>query len=167
MPGACGHSDPQPSVLVPHTQPPHTKTPSPCSHPEPAAKISRRDGVNGACDTDTHRLAVTAVTDLTPLLTSGSVKCPIMLHYVHRQGSSASVTAPGPTVVQCGQIQVDIQVKHHPQLMTNSQLTTGKTVTLHISGRSISKSSVTPCMIIGSRLCMQLHTVCGHLHVFS
>ncbi|CAB1328841.1 unnamed protein product, partial [Coregonus sp. 'balchen'] len=78
----------------PHPAPPHTKTPSPCSHPEPAAKRSRRDGASGACDTDRHRLAVTAVTDLTPLLTSGSVKCAVMLHYVHRQGSSGSPTAP-------------------------------------------------------------------------
>eukprot|EP00063_Salmo_salar_P045475 XP_014020310.1 PREDICTED: Fanconi anemia group B protein isoform X2 [Salmo salar] len=119
-----------PAVIQTHSQAswfptpsPSTPSPlSPCSHTEPAAKRSRRAGASGA--RATHRLAVTAVTDLTPLLTSGSVKCPIMLHYVHRQGSSASVTAPGPTVVQCGQIQVDIQVKHHPQLMTNSQLTT-------------------------------------------
>ncbi|XP_071197248.1 Fanconi anemia group B protein-like isoform X2 [Salvelinus alpinus] len=119
-----------PAVIQTHSQAswfptPSPSTPSPSSpysHPEPAAKRSRRAGASGA--RATHRLAVTAVTDLTPLLTSGSVKCPIMLHYVHRQGSSASVTAPGPTVVQCGQIQVDIQVKHHPQLMTNSQLTT-------------------------------------------
>ncbi|XP_029558593.1 Fanconi anemia group B protein isoform X2 [Salmo trutta] len=119
-----------PAVIQTHSQaswfptpsPSTPSPPSPCSHTEPAAKRSRRAGASGA--RATHRLAVTAVTDLTPLLTSGSVKCPIMLHYVHRQGSSASVTAPGPTVVQCGQIQVDIQVKHHPQLMTNSQLTT-------------------------------------------
>ncbi|XP_020317280.1 Fanconi anemia group B protein isoform X2 [Oncorhynchus kisutch] len=119
-----------PAVIQTHSQAswfptPSPSTPSPPSpdfHPEPAAKRSRRTVASGA--RATHRLAVTAMTDLTPLLTSGSVKCPIMLHYVHRQGSSASVTAPGPTVVQCGQIQIDIQVKHHRQLMTNSQLTT-------------------------------------------
>uniref|UniRef100_A0A4W5Q4K3 FA complementation group B n=1 Tax=Hucho hucho TaxID=62062 RepID=A0A4W5Q4K3_9TELE len=109
-----------PAVIQTHSQAswfPTPSPPSPCAHPEPVAKRSRRAGAR-------HRLAVTAVTDLTPLLNSGSVKCPIMLHYVHRPGSSASVTAPTPTVVQCGQVQVDIQVKHHPQLMTNSQLTT-------------------------------------------
>ncbi|XP_064832550.1 Fanconi anemia group B protein [Oncorhynchus masou masou] len=119
-----------PAVIQTHSQaswfptpsPSTPSPPSPYSHPEPAAKRSRRTVASGA--RATHRLAVTAMTDLTPLLTSGSVKCPIMLHYVHRQGSSASVTAPGPTVVQCGQIQIDIQVKHHRQLMTNSQLTT-------------------------------------------
>ncbi|XP_041739199.1 Fanconi anemia group B protein [Coregonus clupeaformis] len=116
-----------PAVIQTHSQAswfPTPRPPSPCSHPEPAAKRSRRDYASASGARDTRRLAVTAVTDLTPLLTSGSVKCPIMLHYVHRQGSSASVTAPGPTVVQCGQVLVDIQVKHHPQLMTNSQLTT-------------------------------------------
>ncbi|KAL0963614.1 hypothetical protein UPYG_G00308630 [Umbra pygmaea] len=105
-------------------------TPPRHSHPEPAAKRSRPDGAGdrGASDTATHRLAVTAVTDLTSLLTSASVKCPVMLHYIQRRESSGATTAPGPSVVQCGQVQVDIQGKQPLQLLNNSQLKTDEAV---------------------------------------
>ncbi|XP_019910129.2 Fanconi anemia group B protein isoform X2 [Esox lucius] len=98
------------------------------SHPEPAAKRGRQDGAGGDSDTVTQKLAVTAVTDLTPLLTSGSVRFPVMLHYTQRQESSGSTTAPGPAVVQCGQVRVDIQAKPRPQLLDDSRLTTGEAV---------------------------------------
>ncbi|KAJ8013118.1 hypothetical protein DPEC_G00049970 [Dallia pectoralis] len=97
---------------------------SPHSHPEPAAKRVRQDSSSGTVDTVTQRLSVTAVTDLTPLLTSGSVKCPVMLHYIQRQESSGTTTAPVPAVVQCGQVRVDIQAKPRSRLLDNSRLTT-------------------------------------------
>uniref|UniRef100_A0A671WJ22 FA complementation group B n=1 Tax=Sparus aurata TaxID=8175 RepID=A0A671WJ22_SPAAU len=52
---------------------------------EPAAKRSKQHNAGSPGDPNTCRLAVTAVTRLTPLLNSGCVKCYVMLHYVQRQ----------------------------------------------------------------------------------
>ncbi|XP_030642445.1 Fanconi anemia group B protein [Chanos chanos] len=67
------------------------------------------------------RLAVTGVTDLTPLLTSGSVRYPIMLRYTQVPEQSAHL-------YQCGQVSLSIkditQGRFTPQLLKNCQLTT-------------------------------------------
>lgn len=110
---------PAPAVIQTQSQASWFTVPSPsppASHPQPTAKRSRQD---------TGRLAVTAVTPLTPLLTSSCVKCPVMLHYVQSQDSSASVNPTfTPVTVLCGQVPVDIQAEQHLQLLDNFKLTT-------------------------------------------
>uniref|UniRef100_A0A3Q1B6Q7 FA complementation group B n=1 Tax=Amphiprion ocellaris TaxID=80972 RepID=A0A3Q1B6Q7_AMPOC len=56
---------------------------------EPAAKRSKQHNASRPNDLNTCRLAVTAVTKLTPLLNSGCVKCRVMLHYIQRQDAFA------------------------------------------------------------------------------
>ncbi|XP_071783125.1 Fanconi anemia group B protein [Centroberyx gerrardi] len=97
---------------------------SPSTLPEPAAKRSKRHNAGRPDDANPCRLAVTAVTRLTPLLNSGCVKCPVMLHYIQRQESSALVNNPTPVVLHCGPVPVDIQSKNHTQLLKNSKLKT-------------------------------------------
>ncbi|TMS06525.1 Fanconi anemia group B protein [Larimichthys crocea] len=67
---------------------------------EPAAKRSKQQQHNAGrpSDLNTCRLAVTAVTRLTPLLNSGRVKCCVMLHYVQRRNAFALVSNPTPVV---------------------------------------------------------------------
>ncbi|CAM4599568.1 unnamed protein product [Leuciscus chuanchicus] len=68
-------------------------------------------------------LALVAVTDLAPLLTSGCVRCPIMLHYSTRESSGSSRVSQF-----CGQISVDLKDismgKFHPRLLQDSKLNT-------------------------------------------
>ncbi|KAK7154663.1 hypothetical protein R3I94_007860 [Phoxinus phoxinus] len=68
-------------------------------------------------------LALVAVTDLAPLLTSGRVKCPIMLHYSSKESSGSAQVSQF-----CGQISVDLKDvsvgKFHPRLLQDSTLNT-------------------------------------------
>lgn len=101
---------------------------SPSVLPEPAAKRSKQHNADSPHDPNACRLAVTAVTRLTPLLNSGFVKCPVMLHYVQRQhqDSSPLVSTPTPVVLHCGQAALDIHGDFPTQLLSNPKLGTGK-----------------------------------------
>ncbi|XP_062391044.1 Fanconi anemia group B protein, partial [Sardina pilchardus] len=98
----------------------------PSSPPEPAAKRRRPDqaeGIswdNGSGDGDegVPKLALTAVCALTPLLTCGAVKCPVVLHYVLKEVSPARVTRPrAPQALQCGRISLSIPDVLQPSLL--------------------------------------------------
>ncbi|XP_056145373.1 Fanconi anemia group B protein isoform X2 [Lampris incognitus] len=121
-----------PAVIQTHSQvfwlgtPGPSSPSSPSTQPEPAAKRSKQDNADGPSDAHTCRLAVTAVTKLTPLLNSGCVKCPVMLHYVQRQESSAPVNNTTSFVFHCGQVSVDIRSKFQPQLVKNTNLKTAE-----------------------------------------
>ncbi|XP_049904505.1 Fanconi anemia group B protein [Epinephelus moara] len=91
---------------------------------EPAAKRSKQHSVGRPNDLNTCRLAVTAVTRLTPLLNSGSVKCRVVLHYVQRQDAFALMSNPTPAVLHCGQVALDIHGDFHTQLLKNPELKT-------------------------------------------
>ncbi|XP_076025962.1 Fanconi anemia group B protein [Genypterus blacodes] len=99
---------------------------SPSMLGEPAAKRNKPDNVDEADDPNRCRLVVTAVTRLTPLLNSGSVKCPVMLHYVQRQhqASSPHVSTSAPAVLHCGQAAFDIGSVFQTQLLSNPKLRT-------------------------------------------
>ncbi|XP_038576560.1 Fanconi anemia group B protein isoform X1 [Micropterus salmoides] len=109
--------------------------PAPCSSsssssssaslfPEPAAKRSKPHSASRPNDLNTRRLAVTAVTRLTPLLNSGCVKCRVMLHYVHRRDAFSVVSNPTPVVLHCGQVTLDIRTDFQTQLLKNPKLKT-------------------------------------------
>ncbi|KAG1927831.1 Fanconi anemia group B protein [Pimephales promelas] len=74
-------------------------------------------------DRPASTLALVAVTDLAPLLTSGCVKCPIMLHYSTRESSGSSRVSQF-----CGKISVDLKDismgKFHLRLLQDSKLNT-------------------------------------------
>ncbi|XP_078118136.1 Fanconi anemia group B protein [Sander vitreus] len=91
---------------------------------EPAAKRSKQHCAGTPNDLNTCRLAVTAVTRLTPLLNSGCVKCRVMLHYVQRQDAFALVSNPTPVVLHCGQFALDIHSDFHTRLLKNPDLKT-------------------------------------------
>ncbi|GLD69209.1 Fanconi anemia group B protein [Lates japonicus] len=76
--------------------------------PEPAAKRSKQHNASRPNDLNTCRLAVTAVTKLTPLLNSGCVKCRVMLHTLQRQMLPRGATQHR-VVLHCGQVALDIQ----------------------------------------------------------
>ncbi|XP_050926987.1 LOW QUALITY PROTEIN: Fanconi anemia group B protein [Lates calcarifer] len=92
--------------------------------PEPAAKRSKQHNASRPNDLNTCRLAVTAVTKLTPLLNSGCVKCRVMLHYVQRQDAFSLVSNPAPVVLHCGQVALDIHTDFQTQLLKNPELKT-------------------------------------------
>ncbi|KAM9342928.1 Fanconi anemia group B protein isoform 2-T2 [Pholidichthys leucotaenia] len=92
--------------------------------PEPPAKKSKQHNASRPIDLNTRRLAVTAVTKLTPLLNSGCVKCRVMLHYVQTPDAFALASNPKPVVLHCGQIALDIHNDLHMQLLKNPQLKT-------------------------------------------
>ncbi|KAF7215727.1 Fanconi anemia group B protein [Nothobranchius furzeri] len=73
---------------------------------EPAAKRSKQRIASD--DLHTSRVAVTGKTELAPMLTSGCVKCRVMLHYAQKADALSPVSKPTPTVLHCGQISVDI-----------------------------------------------------------
>uniref|UniRef100_A0A673ASC8 FA complementation group B n=1 Tax=Sphaeramia orbicularis TaxID=375764 RepID=A0A673ASC8_9TELE len=87
------------------------------SFTEPPAKRSKQHNAGRNHDLNTCRLAVTAVTRLTPLLNSGCVKCHVMLHYVQRQDAFALMSSPTPAVLHCGQVALDIQSGFQTQLL--------------------------------------------------
>ncbi|XP_055361202.1 Fanconi anemia group B protein isoform X2 [Betta splendens] len=91
---------------------------------EPAAKRSKQHIAGGPDHLDTRRLAVTAVTELTPLLNSGCVKCCVMLHYIQSQDAFSLVSNPTPVVRYCGQVVIDIQSDFQAQLLKNPELKT-------------------------------------------
>ncbi|KAF7665433.1 hypothetical protein LDENG_00143640 [Lucifuga dentata] len=91
---------------------------------EPAAKRSKQHNADSPNDLNTCRLAVTAVTRLAPMLNSGFVKCPVMLHYVQRPNSSPIVSNPTPVVLHCGQAALDIHRDSPIQLLSNPKLKT-------------------------------------------
>lgn len=93
--------------------------------PSAAKKIRCSDG-----SADVSRLALVAVTDVAPLLTSGCVRCPIMLHYSTKE-PSGSPPGDGARVSQyCGRISVDLRDistgKLQPRLLQDSRLNTGQ-----------------------------------------
>lgn len=88
---------------------------------EPAAKRSKQHNDLNAC-----RLAVTAVTRLTPLLNSACVKCSVMLHYIHKQDAFALVSRSIPHMLHCGEVALDINGDFQSRLLKNPQLKTGK-----------------------------------------
>lgn len=105
--------------------------PAPCSSsassssssytfPEPAAKRSKQHN-----DLNTCRLAVTAVTRLTPLLNSGCVKYSVILHYIQKQDAFSLVSNSTPFVLHCGQVALDIHSDFQTQLLKNPELETG------------------------------------------
>ncbi|XP_070771337.1 Fanconi anemia group B protein [Enoplosus armatus] len=109
--------------------------PAPCSSsssssssastfPEPAAKRSKQHNASRPNDLNTCRMAVTAVTRLTPLLNSGCVKCRVMLHYVQTQDAFAFVRNPTPVVLHCGQVALDIHSDFQTRLLKNPELKT-------------------------------------------
>ncbi|CAK6953981.1 Fanconi anemia group B protein [Scomber scombrus] len=89
---------------------------------EPAAKRTKQHNAGRSNDLNTCRLAVTAVTRLTPLLNSGRVKCRVMLHYVQRQDATALVSNPTPAVLHCGQVILDIHSDFQTKLLKNPKL---------------------------------------------
>ncbi|XP_063743958.1 Fanconi anemia group B protein isoform X2 [Eleginops maclovinus] len=89
---------------------------------EPAAKRSKPHNADRANDLNTCRLAVTAVSRLTPLLTSGFVKCRVMLHYVQRRDAFAPVCNTTPVVLHCGQVALDIHSDFQTRLLKNPEL---------------------------------------------
>ncbi|KAF1382626.1 hypothetical protein PFLUV_G00145730 [Perca fluviatilis] len=91
---------------------------------EPAAKRSKQHNAGRPNDLNTCRLAVTAVTRLTPLLNSGCVKCHVMLHYVQRQDAFALVSNPTPVVLHCGQFALDVHSDFQTRLLKNPDLKT-------------------------------------------
>ncbi|XP_044072151.1 Fanconi anemia group B protein [Siniperca chuatsi] len=92
--------------------------------PEPAAKRSKQHNAGRPNDLNTCRLAVTAVTRLTPLLNSGCVKCRVMLHYVQGREAFALVSNPTPVVLHCGQVALDIQSDFQTRLLKNPEIKT-------------------------------------------
>ncbi|KAJ3592406.1 hypothetical protein NHX12_007533, partial [Muraenolepis orangiensis] len=68
------------------------------------------------------RLAVTAVTRLTSLLSWGRVDCPVVLRYVRRERSPAD--KPTPVAFQCGRVSLDVRADFHGRLLTDPELTT-------------------------------------------
>uniref|UniRef100_A0A8C1S417 FA complementation group B n=2 Tax=Cyprinus carpio TaxID=7962 RepID=A0A8C1S417_CYPCA len=106
----------------------NTKTvilPYPVAHGPSPVKIRRSDC---SADSGGSRLALVAVTDAAPLLTSGCVRCPIMLHYSSKEspGSAAGVCAR--VSQHCGEISLDLKDismgKLHPRLLQEHRLNT-------------------------------------------
>lgn len=88
---------------------------------EPAAKRSKQHNDLNAC-----RLAVTAVTRLTPLLNSACVKCSVLLHYIQKQDAFQLVSGSIPHMLHCGEVALDIKDDFQSRLLKNPQLKTGK-----------------------------------------
>ncbi|XP_069010055.1 Fanconi anemia group B protein [Embiotoca jacksoni] len=95
--------------------------------PEPAAKRSKQHNASRPNDLNTCRLAVTAVTKLTPLLNSGCVKCRVMLHSVQRLDAFAPMSDSTPLVLHCCQIALEINSNIQTQLLKSPQLKTDET----------------------------------------
>lgn len=91
---------------------------------EPAAKRSRQHIASD--DFSGCRLAVTAVTKLAPLLTSGCVKCRAMLHYVEKAEAVFPGSSPTTAVLHCGEVSLDIHDLCQKPLLQNPQIKTGK-----------------------------------------
>ncbi|CAG5865664.1 unnamed protein product [Menidia menidia] len=90
---------------------------------EPTAKRSKPQSSSGS-DLNAGRLAVTAVTELAPLLNSSCVKCRVLLHYQQKTDAFSFMSRPPPVALHCGTVSVDIQNVFQPQLLKNPQLKT-------------------------------------------
>ncbi|XP_016345247.1 Fanconi anemia group B protein isoform X3 [Sinocyclocheilus anshuiensis] len=106
----------------------NTKTvilPYPVAHGPSPVKIRRSDC---SADSDGSRLALVAVTDAAPLLTSGCVRCPIMLHYSSKESPGSAAGECARVSQHCGQISLgleDISMgKLHPRLLQEHRLNT-------------------------------------------
>lgn len=98
--------------------------PRPPSPPEPVAKRKRpeqSEGSKWSGSGGSQRLVLTAVCELSPPLTSAPVKCPVMLHYVLKEASSARVRPQAPGALQCGWVSISLpdgtQGLHQPSLL--------------------------------------------------
>ncbi len=95
--------------------------------PSPVKKIRRSDC---SADSDGSRLALVAVTDAAPLLTSGCVRCPIMLHYSSKDSPGSPAGECARVSQHCGQISLDLKDismgKLHPRLLQEHRLKTGE-----------------------------------------
>uniref|UniRef100_A0AAY4DNN5 Fanconi anemia group B protein n=1 Tax=Denticeps clupeoides TaxID=299321 RepID=A0AAY4DNN5_9TELE len=94
------------------------------SQPEPEVKRKRTDGAAGG--NAALRLLLTAVTEVTPLLTPRGVKCLVMLHYVPKEASYGSSAGPAASrLLQCGRVSLSIQDVaqglFQPRLLKSSQ----------------------------------------------
>ncbi|XP_017278197.1 Fanconi anemia group B protein [Kryptolebias marmoratus] len=89
---------------------------------QPAAKRSRQHVASD--DPRARRLAVTAMTKLAPLLTSGCVKCCVMLHYTRGADALSPVSKRAPVVLHCGQVAVDIHSVFQKPLLKNPLIKT-------------------------------------------
>ncbi|XP_053733904.1 Fanconi anemia group B protein isoform X2 [Synchiropus splendidus] len=99
-----------PAVI--HTQVfrlPPDAPPPPAPACQPPAKRSKRQASDAVEDLRSDRVAVTAVTSVAPLLTSDSVKCRVMLHYVQGPKAAALPNNPTPVVLPCGLILLDVR----------------------------------------------------------
>uniref|UniRef100_A0A3Q4MI44 FA complementation group B n=1 Tax=Neolamprologus brichardi TaxID=32507 RepID=A0A3Q4MI44_NEOBR len=90
--------------------------------PEPPAKKSKQHNAISTNDLNACRVAVTAVTKLTPLLNSGRVKCHVMLHYIQTPDAFSLMSNQRPVVLHCGQVALDIQNNLHTELLKTPQL---------------------------------------------
>lgn len=103
---------------------PSTPTLSSSSFSEPAAKRSKHQIASN--DFNAGRPAVTAVTKLAPLLTSGCVKCHAMLHYVEKAEALFPGSSPTTAVLHCGEVSVDMHDLCLKPLLQNPHVKTGK-----------------------------------------
>ncbi|XP_054887342.1 Fanconi anemia group B protein [Poeciliopsis prolifica] len=87
---------------------------------EPAAKRSRQHIASD--DFSACRLAVTAVTKLAPLLTSGCVKCHAMLHYVEKAEAVFPGSSPTTSVLHCGEVSLEMHDLCQKPLLQNPQI---------------------------------------------
>ncbi|KAI2660942.1 Fanconi anemia group B protein [Labeo rohita] len=95
------------------------------AHGPSPMKIRRSDC---SADSGGSRLALVAVTDAAPLLTSGCVRCPIMLHYSTKQSPGSPAEESARVSQHCGQISLNLKDismgKLHPQLLRDCKLNT-------------------------------------------
>ncbi|XP_043086495.1 Fanconi anemia group B protein [Puntigrus tetrazona] len=88
-------------------------------------KIRRTDS---SAVSDRSDLALVAVTDVAPLLTSGCVKCPIMLHYSSKRSPGSPAGDCARVSQHCGRISLDLNDistgKLHPRLLQEHRLNT-------------------------------------------
>uniref|UniRef100_A0A8C2C4X2 FA complementation group B n=1 Tax=Cyprinus carpio TaxID=7962 RepID=A0A8C2C4X2_CYPCA len=106
----------------------NTKTvilPYPVAHGPSPVKIRRSDC---SADSGGSRLALVAVTDAAPLLTSGCVRCPIMLHYSSKESPGSAAGECARVSQHCGEISLDLKDismgKLHPRLLQEHRLNT-------------------------------------------
>lgn len=106
----------------------NTKTvilPYPVAHGPSPVKIRRSDC---SADSGGSRLALVAVTDAAPLLTSGCVRCPIMLHYSSKESPGSAAGESARVSQHCGEISLDLKDismgKLHPRLLQEHRLNT-------------------------------------------
>ncbi len=93
--------------------------------PSPLKKIRP-----GSADSDGSRLALVSVTDAAPLLASGGVRCPIMLHYSSKESPGSPAGECARVSRHCGHVLLDLKDismgKLHPRLLQEHRLNTGE-----------------------------------------